>query len=1031
MISFANAQIQKISGKILNDDGTALPGVTVTVKGTKTSTQSMNDGNFTISMPEKSSKVLVFTFIGYTSKETTVKNNLLLVVTLSSATKELDDVVVIGYGTQRKKDLTGSVAKVNMAELQKAPVRSFEEALGGRVAGVQVTSADGQPGSPVAIVIRGNNSITQDNSPLYVVDGFPIENPNNNSINPSDIESIEVLKDASATAIYGARAANGVIMITTKKGVAGKTKFSFNTFYGFQDILNKLEVLSPYEFVRYQFENDSTNTKSQYLTGGKKLESYRNVKGVDWQDQVFRQAPIISNSLSMSGGNAATKYFLSLSGLKQDGIVKFSGYDRYQGRFRFDQNVNDKFKVGMNINYSALKAYGTVPSSLSNSSSQSSNLMYSVWGYRPNTGDTTVDLLEGIDPFFENDPNDSRFNPLETITYEQRNRYSNTLYGNLTLEYEIIKNLKFKALIGYTNDVDRNEEFNGSNTRAGSPKTVSGRANGVNGSYIYNITNSYVSENTVSYFKKLNQKNTIDVVGGFTFQGINRYSYGASASKLPNERLGLAGLDEGIPSKVNASKTYNHLASFLGRMNYSYDGKYLATVSFRADGSSKFSSDNKWSYFPSGSLAWRLSQEKFMKSFTFLNDAKLRTSYGLVGNNRVSDFAYLSTLNSPITQSYPFNGTPASSTVPFTLGNPNLKWETTAQTDLGLDLTMFKNKVTLSIDLYRKVTKDLLLNADLPPSSGFTSAFKNIGKVENKGLEISIGYKVFEKGKFNWSTNFNIAFNRNKVLSLNEGQESLLSTINWDNVWRGSPAYIAKVGQPVGLMYGYVWDGLYQISDFNVTPSGLYSLKPNITSNTTVASTKIQPGHIKYKDLNGDLVMNDNDKTIIGNAVPLFTGGFTNNFSYAGFDLNLFFQFSYGNDLLNANRLVFEGNSGRTLQNQYASVINRWTLTNQNNEMFVAKGDGDKVYSSRVIEDGSYLRLKTVQLGYNFSNKLLKKWSISTARLYASAQNLITWTKYTGFDPEVSAYNSALTPGFDYSVYPRARTITFGLNLNF
>ena len=436
-------------------------------------------------------------------------------------------------------------------------------------------------------------------------------------------------------------------------------------------------------------------------------------------------------------------------------------------------------------------------------------------------------------------------------------------------------------------------------------------------------------------FEKLNKKNTIDVVGGFTFQGINRYSYGASASKLPNERLGLAGLDEGIPTKVNASKTNNNLASFLGRMNYSYDGKYLATVSFRADGSSKFSPDNKWSYFPSGSLAWRLSQEKFMKSFKFLNDAKFRTSYGLVGNNRVSDFAYLSTLNSPITQSYPFNGTPASSTVPFTLGNPNLKWETTAQTDIGLDLTLFKNKVTLSIDLYRKVTKDLLLNADLPPSSGFTTAYKNIGKVENKGLEISIGYKVFEKGKFNWSTNFNIAFNRNKVLSLNDGQESLLSTINWDNVWRGLPAYIAKVGQPVGLMYGYVWDGLYQISDFDKSPSGLYTLKPNITSNTTVASNKIQPGHIKYRDLNGDLVMNDNDKTIIGNAVPLFTGGFTNNFSYAGFDLNLFFQFSYGNDLLNANRLVFEGNSGRTLQNQYASVLNRWTLANQNNEMYV------------------------------------------------------------------------------------------------
>jgi TonB-linked SusC/RagA family outer membrane protein len=1032
LLTFSSfGQIRKITGKITGDDGEALQGVSVRIKGSQTTVQSIAGGMFSITIPEKTSPTLIFSIVGYATREIAVKNLVILNVQLKSTTQELEDVVVIGYGTQRKKDLTGSVSKVDIGDLQKAPVRSFEEALGGRVAGVQVTSTDGQPGSSTAIVIRGNNSITQDNSPLYVVDGFPIENPNSNSINPADIESMEVLKDASATAIYGARAANGVVIITTKKGKAGKTVFNYSSSYGVQDIINKIDVLSPYEFVRYQFELDSINTKNQYLTNGRTIESYTNVAGIDWQDQVFRQAPMLNNSLSISGGSTSTKFFLSLSGLKQDGIVKFSGYDRYQGRFRFDHTVSSKLKLGLNINYSSLKSFGTIPSSLTNSSSQSSNLMFSVWGYRPNLGDTTVNLLLGNDPLFESDPNDSRFNPLETVSYEQRNRYSNTVYANGSVDYEITKNLNFKALIGYTNDIDRNEEFNSSKTRAGSPYSVTGRVNGVNGSYIYNTTNSYVSENTVSYSGKFNKKNKLDAVAGFTFQGVNRRSYGAAATKLPNEQLGLAGLDEGTPSKVNSSKTLNTLASALARVNYNYDSRYLATVSFRADGSSKFSADNKWSFFPSGSLAWRISEEKFLKNSKILSDAKIRTSYGLVGNNRVSDFAYLSTLNSPLTMAYPFNGTINSSTLPYTLGNPALRWETTAQFDAGADIGLFNNNLNITLDVYKKVTTDLLLNADLPPSSGFSNAYKNIGKVENKGLEITLNQKIINKSNFNWNTGFNIAFNRNKILNLNEGQEALLTLINWDNVWRSLPAYVAKVGQPIGQFFGYVWDGNYQYSDFNLSPTGTYVLKANVPSNTTSPSTRIQPGHIKYKDLNGDFIINDNDKTIIGNGNPKFNGGFTNNFKFGNFDLSIFFQFSYGGQILNANKLVFEGNSGRLLQNQYATVLNRWTPKNPNNEMYVARGDGDKVYSSRIVEDGSYMRLKTIQMGYSLPTKWSKRMKINNARLYVASQNVYTWTNYSGFDPEVSAYNSALTPGFDYSVYPRARTITVGLNINF
>lgn len=1023
-------QAQKIfKGKVLGENNVPLEGVTISLKNSQKNTSTDSKGDFSISVPAGNKGVVTVSFVGYAKLDVTLKDGLVNIINLKTTNAGLDDVVVIGYGTSKKKDLTGAVEKVSMADLSKAPVRSFEEALGGRVAGVQVVSSDGQPGAPTSIVIRGNNSITQDNSPLYIVDGFPVENPNNNSINISDIESIEVLKDASSTAIYGSRGANGVIIITTKKGKVGSAQISYNSYIGSTSVLKKVELLSPYEFVKFQFEYDSINTKSTYLTNGKTIEDYRYAQGIDWQDKILRSARMMNHELAIRGGNASTKYSISGSALQQDGIIRFSGFNRYQGRVRLDQAVNDKIKVGLNVNYSALKSYGTVPSSLTNSSSQTSNLMFSVWGYRPVTGNE-ADLLNGVDPLFELNLNDSRFNPLETVTYELRNRFTNSANANFNLDYQITKQLLFKSTVGYVSDANRNEEFNGKNTRAGSPSTSAGRINGVNGSIIYNTQNRFVNENTLFYVRKINN-HSFDVLGGITYQANTQSIYGAAATLLPNEQLGLSGLDEGKPSQINSLRSINKLASFLGRVNYNFNSKYLATFSYRADGSSKFSRSNHWGYFPSGSLAWRFSKEGFFKKIKLLSDAKIRLSYGLTGNNRVSDFAYKSSLVSLVTLAYPFNGNASSTVVPDQLGNPNLKWETTSQTNLGLDLSVFDSRISFTIDIYRKVTSDLLLNAQLPPSTGFTRAFKNIGQVENKGLEITVNTKNFETKNFKWTTGFNISFNRNKVLSLNDGQESLLSLINWDNQWRGIPGYMAKVGQPLGLYYGAIWDGVYTYDDFDKTGGNVYTIKSTVTSNTTVADPRIQPGHIKYKDLNGDRVINDNDYTIIGDGNPDFIGGFTNNIKYGNFDLNLFFQFSYGNEILNANRLVFEGNSGRLFQNQFASVLNRWTPENTSATLFTARGDGDRIYSSRVIEDGSYLRLKTFQLGYDLPSTLSKKMKINSLRFYLSVQNLITWTKYTGVDPEVSVYNSALTPGFDYSVYPRGKTVTFGLNLNF
>jgi len=1028
------AQTKLLTGKIVGEDNAPLSGVTVQLKNTKTIKVSDNDGQFSISAPDKVKAILKFSFVGYETQEVVVKENKIPTIQMKTIQNAMDAVVVVGYGTTKKKDLTGSVEKLNVKDIAKAPVRSFEEALGGRAAGVQVVSSDGQPGSPVSIVIRGNNSITQDNSPLYVIDGFPVEGANNNAINVSEIESIEVLKDASATAIYGARAANGVIIITTKKGKSGKTEINYNTYYGINQIIKKMDVLDPYEFVRYQYEYDSINTKSTYLSNGRTIDSYKNSNGVNWQDLLFRNSQMVNHELALRGGNDKTTFSISGSTLKQEGIVKYSGYDRYQGRIKLDQKATDKLKVGINVNYSALKSYGTIPSSLSGSSSSTSNLMFSVWGYRPVSGDSATDLTVGVDPQLEADlisGNDARFNPLETVQYEVRNRNTNALNGNVNLDYQIKKNLVWRSTFGVINTVDRNEEFNGSKTRGGSPFTSSGRINGVNGSILFNTKNNYANENTLNFNFKAGKKNSFDILGGATIQANRQFIYGLAATKLPNEQLGFAGLDEGTPTKITSYKTNNNLVSFLTRTNYNYDSKYLVTFSMRADGSSRFSTENKWSYFPSGSIAWRLSREDFMKPLKFVKDAKLRFSYGVTGNNRVSDFAYLSTLASDLTLYYPFNGLPTNSVIPNSLGNPNLKWETTSQSNLGLDVSLMEDKISFTADVYQKITSNLLLNAQLPPSSGFNQGYKNIGKVQNKGFEFSINSKNISQKQINWTTSFNISFNRNLVLALNEGQESLVSLINWDNQWRSLPAYIAKVGQPLGLYYGLIWDGNYQYSDFDVSGAGVYTLKSTVTSNTSVYNPKIQPGHIKYRDLNGDRIINDNDKTIIGDANPDFIGGFTNNFKFHNFDFNIFFQFSYGGDILNANKLVFEGNSGRTFQNQFTTVLDRWTPTNQNNIMFVAKGDGDRQYSSRVIEDGSYLRLKTIQLGYELPNNIMKRVKINSVRFYVSAQNLFTWTKYSGLDPEVSAYNSALTPGFDYSVYPRAKTLIFGANVNF
>lgn len=1019
---------QAVTGKVTEASGAPLIGVTVRVKDAQVSAITNEEGIYNIRPGSAPGTALIFSYIGYLNREVKVTaGRSIYNIILEPAVKGLNDVVVIGYGTVKRKDLTGAVGEVKLADMVKAPVPSFEDALGGRVAGVQVSANDGQPGAAMNIVIRGNNSVSQENSPLYVVDGFPIENPSNNIFNPEEIASVEVLKDASATAIYGARGANGVIIITTKKGKTGAPVVSYQTWMGFQENIRKQEMMNPYEFVKYQLEQNSAVYTPIYLKNGKTLEDYRNVKGVDWQDQVFRKAFMQNHSLSLRGGNGKTTYSLSGSLLNQNGIIINSGFNRYQGRVVLDQEVNDKIKAGININYSATKTYGAFSSQTP--SGPTSSLMYSVWGYRPVTGDSANDASLIEEPFDPDvDPlNEYRMNPIISTRNEYNPVFNSTLMANAYIEYKPAKYFVLRVTGGITKEAIRKEVFNNSNTRLGNPKSS---VLGVNGSISNAERTNWINENTLTYARVFNEDHSLNVMGGVTLQKVSLYSYGFSASQVPNESLGISGLDEGTITNGPTAKSSSALMSFLGRVNYGYKSKYLLTLSFRADGSSKFPSDNRWAYFPSGAVAWRVIEEPFMKELRFLSDAKVRVGYGMTGNNRVPDFAYLTSLQLFPTSAYSFGNSPAQGIIPSNLGYPRLKWETTTQTDVGVDLGFLRNRIMLTMDYYKKHTRDLLLNATLAPSTGYLSGIRNIGKVSNEGFEISLNTVNVQKKRFAWTTSFNISFNRNKVLQLNEGEPSYASRITWGNFNNAYP-YVAIPGQPIALFYGFLFDGIYQYNDFNKLPDGSYMLKDNVPNNGSPRAS-IQPGYIKFRDINGDGKVDNSDLTIIGNPNPKHTGGISNNFTYRNFDLNIFFQWSYGNDILNANRIEFEnGDVTRGFLNMFASYANRWTPENQSNTLYKVGGQGPLVYSSRTIEDGSFLRLKTVALGYSLPADLLRRVRIKGLRVYASAQNLITWTNYSGLDPEVSVRQSALTPGFDWSAYPKARTITFGLDLTF
>ena len=1030
----------QVTGKVIDAMG-ELPGVSVVIKGTSNGTITDLNGQFTLPNV-KSSDVLVFSFIGYKTQEITVGNQKSLSVKMEEDTQTLDEVVVVGYQEVRKGDLTGSVAKANMKDLLSAPVASFDQALGGRIAGVNVSSGEGMPGSTMNITIRGNNSLTQDNTPLYIIDGFPVEDPAQAAaLNPNDIESTNILKDASATAIYGSRGANGVVVITTKQGKIGKPQISYDGSFGISQVTKTLDMMSGYEFVKLQNEIEPTRTAERYFMdyNGKQwtLDDYRNVPEADWQDAIFRTAWSHNHNVRLTGGTEGVRYNASLSYYNQDGILLETGYERLQARMNTTVK-HEKLTMNLNANFSRSIQNGSSPSS--SSYSGMNNLFYSVWGYRPVAyPNGSLDDLrhELIDPGTADDANDYRFNPILDLENAYRKNYTNNLQLNGYVQYEFLPGLKLKVTGGWTYDNRHNDIFNNSKTRYGGPRSTMG----VNAEVRRSERLTWLNENLLTYQKNWKNRHSLSAMLGTTLQNSDYEFYAYSTRDIPNESLGMAGMSQGTINTTDSSKSSWAMFSYFGNANYNYKSKYYATFSFRADGSSKFSKKNRYGYFPSASLAWSFTEESFMKQYKkWLSSGKLRLSWGLTGNNRIGEYdryalldmirSHRETANIPNTV-YPFDNVIESVGVaPISLPNEDLKWETTEQWNLGLDLGFFNERIGFTMDIYRKTTRDLLLNATLPYTSGYVTAMKNIGKVRNQGIELTLNTVNIDKKDFKWSTNFNIAFNKNEVLELTEGQTALLSTAQFDQNYNSQPNYIAKVGYPMGMMYGYIYEGTYKYDDFDKS-GNTYTLKGDVPHYSSEANT--QPGMPKYKDLNGDGIINGDDRTMIGRGTPIHTGGFTNNFEYKGFDLNIFFQWSYGNDVINANRLFFESGFQKKRElNQFASYANRWTPENPNSDIPAATNSASNlVISSRIVEDASFLRLKSVTLGYNIPQTFLSKYKISNARVYVAAQNLWTWTGYSGYDPEVSIRDSALTPGLDYSSYPRALNISFGINLGF
>lgn len=1025
------AQIKTISGTITDEIDAPLPGATIVEKGTKNGVTSDFDGNYSIQATEGAT--LVISFIGYKTLEIIVSGQTTLDLQLEPDFNQLEEAVVIGYGSVQKKDLTGSVASVKMDQLTDAPVANFQQALGGRVTGVQVSSGTGEPGEGLSITIRGANTVNGDNDPLYVLDGFIVDDFNPNIIDQSDIKSIDILKDASATAIYGARGANGVILITSKQAKIGKTKISYETRLDVKEVSNKMPVLDAYEYIQYAYEVNPGRTSAAYfedidgnVVGG--VEDYKDEPTRNWQDEAFRTAYAKSHKFNISSGGEKTRFTASLNGINDEGTLIETDYKRVNGRLNLNHKVNDKFDVTMDLIYSNDEQTG-----LDTKGTGTYSFLRNLISYA-NVDNKFIDYPEGQSPLdgtteaFQADPL-FNWHPIQSLENEYRKRRNDRFISNVSLRWKFHKNLTLDVRGGYNALKRKNETFNNS-------KTVYGRLiqpiNGINGSIDYRNYSTLTNINTLTFKKTFADKHYINAMIGTSIiaKREDRTFYRGNFIPEYIESTGINALDEGqLANTDDINGGFDERTqSVLSRLNYTFDNKYLLTASLRRDGSSKFGPGHNVAYFPSVGLAWKAEEEEFIQNIDWVSQLKIKVGYGKTGNDRIPAGARFDNFTSIQSSYFIDNGNvELGQRPPSTGSNELLEWETTAMYNAGLDLGFFNGRISTTIEVYEKTTDDLLLLADTPPSLGVSQVWVNSGDVRNRGLEIALHTTNFRTDDFRWTTDFNISFNKNEVLSLPVGKP-IFGKPNYYSRYAVNQ-FIVEEGQPLGNMFGYLSDGLYQPADFdtydpdNATNNVLASGQPDYTGVR-------QPGDAKYKDLNGDGQITPDDKTVIGNGLPKHFGGFANNFSYKNFDLSIFFEWSYGNDILNANRLVFE-EMEQAGQNQYATVTNRWTPDNQDTDMYRAGGRGLEDISSRIVEDGSYMRLKTINFSYSFAQDVLEKLPISSLKFFASAQNLVTWTDYSGFNPDVSTNRSPIMPGIDYSGYPISKIYSLGLNLTF
>lgn len=1019
-----------IAGTVTNEQGIPLPGVSVRVKGGPQATITAANGTYSISVPDGRA-ILVFTYIGFDNREVAVGNQTSINISLTPANQGLNEVVVVGYGAQRKSDLTGSISSLKAEDIQKSKSISFMEALQGRLSGVQVTSSSGEPGAAVNINIRGANSFNSGTQPLYVIDGVQIDVNNSEvassgfgstsvsnplaGINPSDIASIEVLKDASATAIFGSRGANGVVIITTKEGKANTSVLELNTYAGLAEPTKKIKMVGAQDYADYRF--NATPTDAQWGTdtdGDGVLDAPKNMSGIpeyDWQDIIFRRALSQNYNLSYSGGSQKTTFLASLNYLKQQGLVLKNDYTRYSLNVKVNHKATERLRLGTTVNASQTASTGLV-SNGGDGVRNYNGLIQNILLYKPVNVQSETDV--NLDP----DDNSSGLgDPRDLINYSYKKTPVFRILADAFADFTIIKGLTLTARTGGTITTSTNKEFYPSTTSWGLS------SNGVALLGNSNSTNWYQTT-TLTYTRRID-RHAFTVLAGFEANSYLAETFNMRGTGFDLQTVN--GVDNiamakvlSYPPTTNKYK-YNRLSQF-GRLNYGYKDKYLLTATLRRDGSSKFGAGNKYALFPSAALAWRASNEPFLKGQTVINDLKLRASFGLTGNDRIPPYQSLPMAGNTFYSGA--SGTAELGISPAALANPSLKWETTYQYDAGLDLEMFRGRIGLTADVYLKQTRDLLLQADIAGQTGFSRQWQNLGRVDNKGVELTLNTVNVQTKDFTWQSSINVSLNRNEIKSL--GAVSFLPVLISGSVITDVGRLI--VNQPIGTGYGYVFDGIYQLNDFTKQPNGTYLLNNGVVR---INGRSVQPGDFKYKDLNGDGVVDDQrDRTIISNSNPVHYGGFNNTFKYKNFDLGVFFQWSYGNDILYPSLYRLEAGASYISSISRDYWDNHWTETNPSNTHASIKGRGKTDMSTYYLEDGSYLRLRNITLGHTLDADWLRKTGIKSFRLYLTLENLLTFSSYKGFDPELTSY-SPLLPGLDNIGYPRAKTYTFGLNIKF